>query len=394
MPKIALALQGGGSHGAFTWGALDRLLEAVEAGQFEVAAISGTSAGAINAVVAACALAEGGPALARTRLAELWRAIADQGALSGNAFAFAAPGPFGLDIDWNPAAIALEALGLVVSPYTNPFYQDPLAPILRRVLPPERLAHLEAGPRLFLTAVNVATCERVSFTQPEISVDTIRASCCLPAEFRAVQLGADFFWDGGYLGNPALSPLIDQADDIVLVFANPLQRQAGMPPTGPRAILDRLNEITFNASVVLEMNAIEAVNSLLADLRAQGIDYTGKYRPIRLRSISDDVYLAGLGVVSKNSTSWPLLQSLHDAGYRAAEAFLATPGDAERSLIKSLLQPAVGAPFTPSPAPAPTPAPPAAPDRRDTAPPPPARSAATPAPRPPSAPRSPAAGSG
>lgn len=321
--RVGLGLQGGGSHGAFTWGVLDRLLEEVEAERLAIAAISGTSAGAINAAVLACGLAQGGPALARARLAEAWRAVSDAGALAGNALFYGEPGPFGLNIDWNPGAIALEALGLVVSPYTNPFYRDPLGPLLRDVLPPERLAavNTDAAPRVYLTASNVATNERVFFSQPDITVDAIRASACLPGDYRAVQIGGETFWDGGYLGNPALEPLLDHADDLFIVFANPLERTTGMPPKGPRAIADRLNEITFNASVVLEMNGIAAINALLRDLRAQGIEYHGKYRPIHLHLIRDDPFLASLGSVSKSSTSWVLLQQLHDAGYAAAARF-------------------------------------------------------------------------
>ena len=322
-PRVSLALQGGGSHGAFVWGALDRLLQEAESGRFEIAALSGASAGAINATVAACGLVEGGPALARQRLAEVWRLISERGAMSGNALFFGDPGPFGFNIDWSPGAIALEALGLVVSPYTNPFYRDPLGPLLQQVLREERLARLNAAasPRVFLTAVNVATNMRRNFTQPEVSVDTIRASACLPTEFQAVQIGADYFWDGGYLGNPALEPLLGAADDLLLVLVNPLNR-ADVPPRGARAILDRLNQITFNASVILEMNAIAAINALLQELRDKGIDYEGKYRPINLHVIRDDAFEATLGFVSKSSTSWALLQKLHDAGTRAADRFL------------------------------------------------------------------------
>ena len=320
---VSLALQGGGSHGAFTWGALERLLEAAEGGEIEIAAISGASAGAINAAVAAAGLAEGGPALARRRLSELWRLISRRGALAGNALFYGEPGPFGFNIDWSPAAIGLEALGLVVSPYTNPFYRDTLGPVLREALPPQRLDYLNspAAPRLFLTAVNVGTDQRRNFTQPGLTIDTLRASACLPAEFQAVEIGGEFYWDGGYLGNPALDPLLHLADDILLVLANPLTR-TDVPPRGPRAILDRLNEITFNASVVLEMNAIEAINALLQELKRDGIDYAGKYRPINLHLIRDDAFLAGLGVVSKSSTSWALLKRLRDAGYEAAHQFL------------------------------------------------------------------------
>lgn len=127
MRKVGIGLQGGGTHGAFTWGALDRMLEEVEAGRLEIAAISGASAGALNAAVMACGLVEGGPGLARSRLREFWETVSVRGAMAGNALVYGDPGPFGFNIDWNPAAIAVEAFGLVVSPYTNPFYRDALA---------------------------------------------------------------------------------------------------------------------------------------------------------------------------------------------------------------------------------------------------------------------------
>ena len=353
MPKVSLALQGGGSHGAFAWGALDRLLEDVAAGRLEITAMSGASAGAINAAVAAAGLIEGGPALAQARLADLWRTISDRGAAAGNAlFGFADPSffattPFGFNIDWSPAAIALEALGLVVSPYTNPFYRDALGPLLADLLPPERLARLNgaASPRVFLTAVNVGSDERVDFTQPGITIDTLRASACLPTEFRAVEIGGDHYWDGGYLGNPSLEPLLHEADDLVLILVNPLTRTE-VPPKSARAILDRLNEISFNASVVLEMKGIVAVNKLLQELRDQGLAYRGGYRTINLHLIRDDAFEAKLGVVSKSSTSWTLLNALHDAGYRAADRFLADRGptigrrsssDVERDLIHPVI---------------------------------------------------------
>jgi NTE family protein len=349
MSKISLALQGGGSHGAFTWGALDRLLEAAEAGRFEIAAISGASAGALNAAIAACGLIEGGPALARLRLGEFWRLIAQRGAMSGNFLFYPEPGPFGLNIDWNPAAIALEALGLVVSPYTNPFYRDMLGPLLAEVLPPARLARLnqEGTPRVFLSATNVGSDERRNFTQPEITIDTLRASCCLPSEFRAVEIGGEHYWDGGYLGNPSLEPLLDFADDLLLVLVNPLTR-SDVPPKTARAILDRVNEITFNASVVLEMNAIAVVNELLQELSDQGIEYRGKFRPLRLHLVRDDAFEATLGVVSKNSTSWPLLEALRAAGQRAADRFLQEKADkigrqSSADIKRELIDPVVSA---------------------------------------------------
>lgn len=328
-PKVSLALQGGGSHGAFSWGVLDRLLEEVEAGRFTIAAISGASAGALNATVIACALAEDGPALARRRLQEFWRGLSDAGERAGNAlFGFAEPGPFGWNIDRSPGAIALEVLGLVVSPYSNPFYMDALAPLLDQYLPPQRLAWIDtaACPRLFVSAVNVATDQQRIFSQPEITQDVLRASSCLPEDFRAVTIDGAPYWDGGFIGNPPIDPLLGVADDLLLVMINPLIR-TDMPPTSARAILDRLNEITFNASVVLQMNTIATINSILEELRGQGVEYKGKYRHINLHLIRDDAFMATLGFVSKTSTSWSLLCRLHEAGYAAADRFLREEGD-------------------------------------------------------------------
>ena len=323
--SISLALQGGGSHGAFTWGVLDRLLEEVAAGAIRLAAISGTSAGALNAALTVSGLVQGGPELARRKLAEFWRALSRRGFLGGNWLFFGEPDPGGgFNLDWSPAAIALEAAGLVVSPYTNPFYTDALAPLVAQAFPAAELAALNAaaGPRLFITATDVSSNGRVIFTQPDISAAALRASACLPTDFKAVTIRGVPYWDGGYLGNPALAPLLDHAQDLVLVLVNAFHRDA-MPPHAAAAILDRLNEITFNASVVLEVNAIEAINRLLAELRQAGTPYAGRYRSIRLHAVRNDAYVEQLGFVSKNSTSWNFLAALHDAGYRTAADWLA-----------------------------------------------------------------------
>jgi NTE family protein len=322
-PTVALALQGGGSHGAFTWGVLDRLLQEVAAGQLRISAISGTSAGAVNAALTATGLVQGGPGLARRKLQEFWRSLSRTGFLGGNAFFFGEPGALGFNIDWSPVAIALEAVGLVVSPYTNPFYRDALAPLLAQAFSAVDLTALNAvaDPRLFITATDVASNGRTIFTQPNISVDTLRASACLPSDFKAVTIGGVPFWDGGYLGNPSLSPLLEHAQDLILVLVNAFNRD-GMPPHSAPAILDRLNEITFNASVVLEINAIEAINTLLAELDRANLPYKGRYKPVRLHAIRNDRFVEQLGFVSKNSTSWSFLSTLHDAGYDTAETWL------------------------------------------------------------------------
>lgn len=325
-PKVAFALQGGGSHGAFTWGVLDRLLEtSAQASPLDIVALSGASAGGINATLCAAGLANGGPGKARDMLRAFWEAVSRAGALAGNAlFGFAEPGPFGgWNIDWNPAAIMLEAVGLVASPYSNPFYRDPLGPVIRAVLTEPELATLNtahAAPQLFICATDVRTNQRAIFTRPDISVDVLRASACLPSEFRTVSVEGVPYWDGGYLGNPPLAPLIDHAQDLLLVLVNPFVRRA-MPPKDARGILERLNEIGFNASVVLEINAIEAVNRVLDSVSDEAAS-ASRFKPVRFHLIRDDDFLAKFGFVSKSSTSWSLLETLFEHGREVADVWL------------------------------------------------------------------------
>jgi NTE family protein len=309
LPRVALALQGGGSHGAFTWGVLDRLLEEVARERLHIAAISGASAGGINATLCACGLALGDAEAARAKLGTFWESVSLGGALAGNPFFdFAEPGPFGgWNIDWNPVVIALEAVGLVISPYNNPFYEDALRPLLERVLPSAELAafnQTEGAARVYISATNVRNNQRMIFTQPVLSVDALRASACLPSAFRAVTIEGMPYWDGGYLGNPLV--------------------RSDMPPRNARDILDRLNEIGFNASVVLELNAIEAVNRVLADLDTANITKPTKYKPVRFHLIRDDHFLAEFGFVSKSSTSWALIDKLFERGRAVTDRWLAS----------------------------------------------------------------------
>jgi NTE family protein len=327
-PSLALALQGGGTHGAFTWGVLDRLLEEVAAGRLHIAGISGSSAGAINAALCATGLVIGGAQAARDKLRRFWEDLSRRGTAAGNPLFFSDSGAFGFNIDWNPGAILLEAIGLVVSPY-NPFYSDALAPLLQAAFPYSELAKLNdrGAPRIFVTATNLATNERRIFTQPDISIDTLRASACLPTDFRAVEIGGAFYWDGGYLGNPSLNPLLDVSKDLLLVLVNPF-RYDPKPPFSARQIMDRLNQITFNASVVLEVNAIEAVNRVLATTVGAGRKRAGdRYQPVRFHLIRNDKFMETLGFVSKQSTSWPLLEDLFRHGRACADTWVSKNRD-------------------------------------------------------------------
>ncbi|MBV9777295.1 MAG: patatin-like phospholipase family protein [Acetobacteraceae bacterium] len=321
MVEVGLALQGGGSHGAFTWGVLDRLLDEVESGALRISGISGASAGAINGALYAAGLAQGGPKAARAKLRAFWEGVSRRGSAAGNAlFGFADPGLFGFDIDWSPGAILLEAAGLVVSPYTNPFYYDYLAPLIGELFgAPERAAlNAPEAPRVFVSTTNVRTGELTIFSQPNVTADALRASACLPTEFKAVKVGGEFYWDGGYIANPALDPLLGVADDLLLVLVNAFL-YPNPPPTTARQILDRLNQVTFNASLLLEVNAIEAVNAVL---RAHGAPTSGQYRPIRFHKIQNERFAETLGFVSKSSTSWALIGTLFEKGREAAGAWV------------------------------------------------------------------------
>jgi NTE family protein len=314
--KICLALQGGGAHGAFTWGVLDGLL-AEES--LEIQAVSGTSAGAMNGAVLVDAMKRGGRRHARERLERFWRGIADAGD------SIFKPGRtffplFGPNSDWSPTALWTEMLSLVWSPYDNPFYANVLADVIDRELPDFGALNDHRTPYLFVCATNVKTNRRKIFGPGELGVGALTASACLPTIFRSIEVNGDFYWDGGYLGNPALSPLRSPAlaADLLIVWVNPLDQPK--LPTNARDILDRLNEVTFNATLVQEIEAIDVVNELKADGDALG----SAYKRIRLHEIKDEPALARLGHASKGNTEWAFLLELRDLGREAAQRWLKT----------------------------------------------------------------------
>jgi NTE family protein len=337
--KICLALQGGGAHGAFTWGALDRLLEERS---LEFEAVSGTSAGGLNGAVLVDALKRGGRALARERLEEFWSRVS---AVGGGVFRPGrVPGPVA---DWSPVAIWSDMVTLVWSPYDNWLYENLLADLIAEVLPDFSALNDPRPPYLFVCATNVRTNQRKIFAAGELGVSALAASACLPTLFRAVEIGGNAYWDGGYLGNPALAPLRSPslAPDVLIVWVNPLHQPT--LPTNARAIQDRLNEITFNATLVQEIEAIDAVNEL-----KRGAGAASPYKRIHLHELNDERYMATLGYASKSDTNWSFLTALRDAGRRAAERWLATNLDAVGArttadvpaLLRSLASPASAPP--------------------------------------------------
>jgi NTE family protein len=311
---IDLALQGGGSHGAFTWGVLDRLLEDTT---LPLAGISGTSAGALNAAVLATGFAQGGREGARAALSAFWRDVGQsQGCFGGSGTPPALPwlpmNSFNLHGQW--AFEWTQALMRAFSPYEfNPLNLNPLRDTLVRHVQPEAL---RSGPLpLFIAATSVHTGQPRIFTREDLSIDALLASACLPQLFQALQIDGVPYWDGGYSGNPALWPLIydTAAHDILLVRINPLKREA--LPTKTVEIGDRLNEITFNAGLVGEMRAIAFVNRLLKDNQVKA----DRYKQLRLHMVADDASLAPLNASSKMNTAWPFLERLFTLGRAAAE---------------------------------------------------------------------------
>ena len=324
--KINVALQGGGAHGAFTWGALQRLLED---DRVELAAISGTSAGALNGAAVKAGLAQQGPQQAIDNLRSLWE---DIGA-SDNAELPRWFLPFGItgiaqSMELSPAYQVGETLSRMVSPYwSGPFYENPLRRYVES-LNYEKVC-CDLGPDFFVSATRVRDGKLRVFERQEVSPEVIMASACLPTLFRAVEIEdrktgrLEAFWDGGYTGNPALFPLFQAhlPEDIVIININPLERNE--VPTTPQAIQNRLNEISFNASLMKELRAINFVQRLLND----GTLERGRMSKVYVHMIADDDLMNDLRVATKLVPNPFVLKELFDAGYSAAHRFLNTHFD-------------------------------------------------------------------
>jgi NTE family protein len=314
---VGIALQGGGAHGAFTWGVLDRLLEedAVVA-----EAMCGTSAGAVNAVTCAYGLHIGGPEKAKELLEELWRKVA----LSGS-FLFK-PGMFDKvygngDIYNSAGYMWFNAISQVLSPYNfNPFNYNPLKDILENMIDFKEL-QLYNKKKLFICATNVKTNRAKIFSNKEITVDAVMASACLPFLFQAVEIEGEYYWDGGYMGNPPIFPLISNTGlrDIVLVKINSININS--VPTTARDIADRVNEISFNSSLINEMKLIHYRNELIRN----GILKTDNKsnREIFVHTISGYDALSQLSYSSKMNTSWEFLSELKEKGRQIADKWIA-----------------------------------------------------------------------
>lgn len=315
---VDLALQGGGSHGAFTWGVLDRLLEEP---WIAIEAISGTSAGAINAAVLADGLTDGGPEGARTALDAYWRRVS-------RAAAFSPIQRSPVDrllgrwtLDTSPAYLAMDLMSRVVSPYDlNPLGLNPLSSVLAQSIDFERLTRSPV--KLFITATNVRTGRGRIFRNSEITPEVLLASACLPTLFQAVEIDGEPYWDGGYVGNPTITPLVRESDasDAILVQINPNERQE-IPRTASD-ILNRLNEISFNSPLMKELRMI----ALLRQVADPGGGEGARWARMRTHRIMTHK-LAEFGASSKLNAEWDFVSMLKEEGRRSAAEFLAAHGD-------------------------------------------------------------------
>lgn len=313
---ISLALQGGGAHGAFQWGVLDRILEH---DRLDVRAVSGVSAGAMNGAALVSGLAEGAEG-GRVALDRLWREVNQSG--GRNVFGDGAIWSAAQPPEWlkdNPFWRAGETLALSMSPYEfNPLNHNPLKRALKNAVDFDRVR--ASSVRLFVAATAVRQARARVFTSAEITAEVLMASACLPHLFQAVEIEGEPYWDGGYLTNPPLWPLTggDTPDDVLLVTLNPVVRDE--TPKGAGDIVDRLNEIVFNAPLLAELRAI----AMAEELMAQGQLKAGPYRNIRLHAIEADSWLSDLSLRSKFDTEWTFLNELKARGRAAADEWLNT----------------------------------------------------------------------
>jgi NTE family protein len=310
---VDLALQGGGAHGAFTWGVLDRLLEE---GRLEFDGISGTSAGAMNAAVMCSGHVAGGADGARAALETFWKRVADSARNSP-----LKRGPLDVllgrwTLDNTPMFNFLDLAARVWSPYDlNPGGKNPLRDILEETVDFERLT--QASMKLFITATNVRTGRGRVFRNAELTADVLLASGCLPTMFQAIEIDGEPYWDGGYTGNPTITPLVRECSsrDTILVQINPIERPG--TPRSAKEILNRLNEVSFNAPLMKELRMIALLRNVADPGNSEGAQWAG----MRIHRISSELMLE-LGYSSKLIAEWAFFCKLRDEGRAAAATFL------------------------------------------------------------------------
>jgi NTE family protein len=319
--KINLALQGGGAHGAFTWGVLDCLLSDP---RIEIEGISGASAGAVNSVILADGLIRGGPEEARKRLAAVWRAVSSNGDLTELQRSVADRLLAFVPYEGSPAQAWFDALSRFWSPYDfNPLNINPLKEIIERFVDFDALRACDSL-KLFISATNVFTGRVRIFPRDKITPEVVMASACLPLLFQAVEIDGIPYWDGGYMGNPAIFPFFRATDteDVLIVALNPLERDS--TPRTQTEIMNRVNEVTFNSSLIAEYRAIDFVTRLIDQGRLPRGRGPGEYRRVNVHRIALD---SAFTAESKQDSDYSFFEMLRDGGTRAAREFLKTHFD-------------------------------------------------------------------
>jgi NTE family protein len=317
--KINLALQGGGAHGAFTWGVLDYLLED---GRLVIEGMSGTSAGALNAVMCIDGLARGGPQEARKRLADFWRAVSIDGKLPLMQRQIVERLLTFMPLEGTPVQAWFNAMSRYFSPYDlNPLNINPLRDVIERFVDFDAVRR-STDVQLFISATNVITGRLRIFPREKISADVVMASAALPIVFQAVKVDGVPYWDGGYLGNPVIFPFFRNTttEDVLIVQINPVERRE--VPTSARDIMNRINEITFNSSLLAEYRAIEFVARLIDQGRLQRGVGLGQYRRVNAHRIVLGDGQKAYSANTKLSTDYDFFRMLYTSGRRAARRFL------------------------------------------------------------------------
>jgi NTE family protein len=317
--RINLALQGGGAHGAFTWGVLDQILSDE---RLSIEGISGTSAGAMNAVMLADGLCRGGREEAQKRLTDFWRSASSNGNLPVLQRAVVERLLSFTPLEGTPAQAWFDALSRYFSPYdVNPLNINPLKDLIERFVDFEKL-RADTDLQLFISATNVQTGRVRIFSRDKITADAVMASACLPLLFRAVEIDGIPYWDGGYLGNPVIFPFFrtTATEDVLVVQINPLIRQS--TPMSSSEIMNRINEITFNSSLIGEYRAIDFVARLIDQGKLPRGIGPGQYRRINIHRIVLDRFGTHFDAFSKLSTDYDFFEMLHVSGKRAARRFL------------------------------------------------------------------------
>lgn len=316
--KINLALQGGGAHGAFTWGVMDELLAD---SRIEIDSISATSTGAMNAVLLAQGMVNNGRDGARKELEKFWQAVSENGKYLDPIKLTSWEALLGVNIDHSISYILFDLMADSLSPYqANPFNYHPLRTLLDNLIDYDQIKKFNKI-NLFISATNVKTGELKVFTNKEISTNVLLASACLPTLFQSVEIDGEYYWNGGYLGNPPIYPLIydSTVSDILIIHINPIEREE-IPKTANQ-ILNRINEISFNSSLMREIRVISFVTKLIEQDWIED-KYKKNLRKINVHSIGSDELMETLSVASKLYTDWDFLTQLFEKGKESAKNWL------------------------------------------------------------------------